>query len=195
MFSEFGLNLTKTETMVFNWQASIHGQYPESIIQLNGHNIDNSTDFKYLGVWISYNNLHIGNKELCYRINSAHSAFAEHRKLLTNLNIRLNTRIMFFNTLVRTRLTYGCHAWKPFQAEIQKINSTHRYLLRNMIWNGHSRINPPPRNTDTPLWPSGDGPSDAESDDPSDAEYDWRYLINNENLYRITRTEPLEIFL
>ena len=186
VFYEFGLNINneKTETMVFNWQPSIHGQYPTSIITLNGFNIKNTTTFKYLGVWINHNDLHIGDEEVEYRINSAHNAFAENRKLLTNFNIKLDTRIMFFNAFVRTRLTYGCHAWKPSSEELRKLDSTHRFFLRSMLWNGHKRVNPPPRPTDTDT-------QESSSEDTSDNEYDWRYKVNNENLYRITKTSPI----
>ena len=50
---------------------------PDSIVSINGNEIKNTNAFKYLGVWISSGNLHIGNKELDYRIGLAHNAFAE----------------------------------------------------------------------------------------------------------------------
>ena len=77
VFEEFGLqiNQTKTETMIINSKSNP----PSSIISLNQVEIKNSTAFKYLGVWISSNTLHIGKEELDHRINSAHNAFAEHR--------------------------------------------------------------------------------------------------------------------
>ena len=51
VFKDFGLtiNLTKTETLVFNWQITPEIPYPESIITLNQKRITNSTAFKYLG--------------------------------------------------------------------------------------------------------------------------------------------------
>ena len=58
--------------MIFNWQTSTHGSYPDSLITLNGKNIKNVTAFKYLGVWMNHNNLHIGDEELSHRINLAH---------------------------------------------------------------------------------------------------------------------------
>ena len=75
VFDEFGLqiNFTKTETMVVNSKNTP----PDSIVSINGNEIKNTNAFKYLGVWISSDNLHIGNKELDYRIGLAHNAFAE----------------------------------------------------------------------------------------------------------------------
>ena len=192
-FSEFGLNVNtdKTETMIFNWHTSTHGSYPNSLITLNGKIIKNVTAFKYLGVWMNHNNLHIGDEELRHRINLAHNAFSENRKLLTNMKIKLNTRIMFLDSLVKTRLTYCCHAWKPSKVEINKIDSTYRYFLRCMIWNGHLRINPPSRTSGS----SSDGSSISSDEDHLDSEdYDWAYVVNNEDLYQITKTKSIRHF-
>lgn len=184
VFSEYGLtiNLEKTETMIFNWNPSVDGVYPNSIITLNNQNISNSTSFKYLGVWITGNCLHIGNQELNHRIDSAHCAFAQSRKLLTNFKITLSTRMLFLNSLVRSCLTYGCHCWKPSSQELSKIESTYRYFMRCMVFNGHKRVNPP-----------SDRQSDLDQDIEED-DVDWRYVINNENLYEITQSSTIQSF-
>ena len=191
VFDEYGLNInhSKTETMIMNWQTS-DGEYPDTIISLNNKNITNSTCFKYLGVWLNHNCLHIGNEELQHRINSAHTAFAENKKLLTNKNIDLSTRVMFLNSLVRSRLTYGCHAWRPSLHEINKLETTYRFFLRCMIYNGHKRVNPPPREGSHSTSSDESGPSD----DEETQQHDWRYVINNETLYQMTRTKTISQF-
>ena len=80
---DFGLqmNLSKTETMILNWNDKMDGTYPISIIQLNQEDLQNTKYFKYLGVWITYNDFNIGNCELQNRINSAKGAFVENKKL------------------------------------------------------------------------------------------------------------------
>ena len=189
VFGEFGLtiNLTKTNTLIFNWNNTHDGEYPTSIASINENPIDNVESFQYLGVWVTGNSICIGNDELNHRINSAHNAFAEHRKLLTNMNIHLSTRIMFLQSLVRSRLTYGCHAWRPNVQELNKIECTYRYFLRCMVWQGHSRINPPPQDSNSS--------TDSTSSDPNntdDEEYDWSYIINNQRLYEITKTTTIK---
>ena len=131
VFIEFGLsiNLNKTETLIFNWNKERDGDYPKSISTLNGQQIKNSTSFKYLGVWFSNNCLSLGQDEISHRINSAHNAFAEHKKLLTNMSINISTRIIFLESLVRSRLIYGSHCWRPTATEINKIETTYRYFL------------------------------------------------------------------
>ena len=182
-FTDFGLNLNllKTESMIMNWNISGDDVYPQSILTINGKAIKNVSAFKYLGVWIKNNSIHIGKEEVEHRVASAHNAFAENRKLLTNQNIELSTRIDFLKALVRSRLTYGCHAWRPSSPELSKFETTYRYFLRCMIWNGHSRINPP----------SSDDDLEDTLDDDS---IDWRYKINNQELYRITKTGTIEEF-
>ena len=189
VFKEFGLivNSDKTETVVLNWQNKPNVTYPETIISMNGVEIKNPSSFKYLGVWISQDTVHIGNAEMNHRIGSAHNAFSENRKLLTNYNIQLQTRIMFLNALVRTRLTYGCHCWRPTTQELGKLESTYRYFLRCMVFNGQKRVNPPTARSSTT---SHSGTSSSSSDDDDDV--DWRYVITNNKLYDITHCKPIK---
>ena len=191
VFEEFGLeiNLDKTKTMIMNsTTTTTDNNYPESIICINGTAIENTPSFKYLGVWITYNKLSIGNEELEHRINSAHIAFSENRKLLTNMNVGLQTRMMFLNALVRSRLTYGCHCWRPNAQEISKIESTYHYFLRCMVYNGHKRVNPPAHRASD----SGSSTTSTESSDDEDT--DWSYIITNKKLLNITCTESLKQF-
>ena len=164
MFKEFGLNinLSKTETMVFNWTGD--NPYPESILTIDETSIKNTKSFRYLGVNFQYNEVSIGEEEMNSRINAAQNAFASSRKLLTNRNISLATRVMFLDSLVRSRLTYGCHAWRPTTPELCKIDATYRYFLRHMVINGYGRVNPPSSDTD-------------DSDEENIVE--WRFIINN----------------
>ena len=181
VFEEFGLqiNQTKTETMIMNST----NPPPASILSINGKNIKNVSAFKYLGVWITCDTLHIGNEELDHRINSAHNAFSEHRSLLTNMNIALSTRIQFFNAFVRTRLTYGCHCWRPSAPELSKIQSAHHYFLRCMIYNGHKRVNPPTSTSDS---------QSSSNDSEEENDIDWRYMISNERIFQIAKTQTIK---
>jgi hypothetical protein len=172
IFQQFGLklNLEKTETLVWNWNE-LDGPYPESILNINDIKLKNVKHFKYLGVWNTYNDPHIGEKELSHRINSAKASFSLHRKMLCNKNIQKSIRVTFLNALVRSRLTYGCHAWRPTNSEISKLSSTYNRFLRSLIPNGFKRM--PPVNVD--------------SDEPN-----WHYRTTNEQLFNITKTMPLD---
>jgi len=51
------------------------------------------------------------------------------------MHVHLSTRVMFLKSLLRSRLTYGCHTWRPTPSEMSKIESTYQYFLRCMVWN------------------------------------------------------------
>ena len=94
-------NISKTETMIWNWNENLDGPYPNSILKIDDIPLNNVKSFRYLGVWSDYNDIHIGETELNHRINSAKCALAENRKILTNRHIQLKIRVSFLNGLVR----------------------------------------------------------------------------------------------
>ena len=178
VFSEFCLNINelKTETMVWNWDEKTDGPQPESIIKIKGTAVKNSKEFKYLGVWNTCDNIHIGDREVKHRIASARGTFAEHCQMLTNRNIPLKLRINLMNSLVRSRLTYGCHAWRPTQTEMYKIESMYNFILRSMVFAGFKRKNPPSSSTD------------------DNADIDWGFILTNKELHSITNTSSITDF-
>ena len=178
VFKEFGLNvnISETETMIWNWNENLDGQYPNSILKIDDTALNNVKSFRYLGVWSDYNDIHIGETELNNRINSAQCAFAENRKLLTNRHIQLKIRVSLLTSLVRSRLTYGCHAWRPATAELAKLSTAYKRFLRSMVTNGYKRVNQP-------------DPSAEKSET-----VDWRYVIKDRDLFSITQTDSIESF-
>ena len=181
-FARFGLsmNLVKTQTMVWNWNEEIDGPYPNTIIKINDQHLENVKEFKYLGVWNTYNDVHIGQRELNHRIGSAAGAYYKNRQLLTNSKVWLKTRVKFMNAIVRSRLIYGCHAWRPTQKEMRKLNATYNSYLRRIVTGGYRRKRPPPKNS-----------SMIEEKTDMDQDYDMGFIINNTKLYQITGQQPL----
>jgi len=76
----------------------------------------------------------------------------------------------------------GVYSRLIFRPELNKIESTYRYFLRSMVWNGHARVNPPRQD-----------PADDSSDETDDV--DWSYVINNEKLYSVTGTSNVQDFI
>ena len=146
--TEFGLymNLTKTETLIFNWNLGKPIQipqapYPESICTLTNNkneaiNIKNSETFKYLGAYSQIDDSSIGKTEIDHRITSATCKFFELKNFFKNRKIKLATRIKFFNSLVRSRLTYLASGWTITKSELDKIQSATTSLLRHMVKGG-----------------------------------------------------------
>ena len=136
-YQRFGLqiNAAKTKTMIFNYRyidVNIT-TYPTSITKLGDQNIENVKTFRYLGELIKFDEPSTGDSEIQLRISLAEVKFYELIKKLTNYNIYLKTRIIIFNTIVRSRLTYSCQTWNVTQAQMSKINSAYVGMLRKLV--------------------------------------------------------------
>ena len=144
VFSKFGLNINiqKTKTMIFNFkyvEMNYDFTYPKSIVTLEDQPIENVKQFRYLGDEVRFNEPSTGDTEVDLRINIALAKFYEIIKKLTNYKIRLSTRVLILNSLVRSRLTYSCQTWNLTQSQMQRINSTYITMLRKLVRNGCKR--------------------------------------------------------
>ena len=126
----FSSLLTKTTIFVHK------GDYPTSISKLHGKTIDNVSIFRYLGAQIDYKNHFTGDTEINTRIDSAEGKFYQHGRKFTNENISLKTRVTLLNSLVRSRLTYGCQVWSLTANQYGLLNATYNRMLRIMVRNG-----------------------------------------------------------
>ena len=140
VFKRFKLkiNIGKTKTMIFNFNGQ-DDEYPESILSLDGERIDNVKTFKYLGSQVQYDQPTTGDTEITCRIDMAESKFYEHGKKLMNFKIHLSTRVSILNSLVRSRLTYGCQTWTLTHAQKARLDSAYLSMLRKMIRGGYAR--------------------------------------------------------
>ena len=142
IFIKFGLsiNIKKTKTMIFNFELVKENYdnmcYPESIVELDNIAIENVITFRYLGDEIKHDEPSTGDAEMNLRISLAQAKFYEIIKNLTNHRIYLRTRVLVFNSLVRSRLTYSCQTWNATQTQMNKINSVYMGMLRKLVWNG-----------------------------------------------------------
>jgi len=172
VFISYGLHIneTKTETMILNYKFfEGDDEYPKSIINLQNKPLQNSTDFKYLGSYLSKNDPNTGDIEINHRIQMANSKFASMSNLLQNSSIHLATRIKFLNSFVRSRLTYSSQNWNLTKGQFERLDVTYRKLLRRMFKGGFKRC-------------------DAN-------EGDFRYKIDNEKLHAICRTSDVSNFV
>ena len=141
VFQRFGLkiNATKTETMILNYKNLSSEEYPESIVTLNGTDLRNVKEFKYLGANVHHEEPNTGEVELNLRFQLANSKFAEMSNLLQNHYIHLRTRIKFLDSFVRSRLTYSCQNWNLNQAQFDRLDVAYRRFLRRMVRGGFKR--------------------------------------------------------
>ena len=139
-FRRFGLqiNVSKTKSMIFNYDKN-EEEYPDVICNLEGGRIDNVKIFQYLGSNINYNESLTGDGEVNQRIESAESMYYQYAKKLMNHHVHLVTRVKIFNSLIRSRLTYGCQTWTLNSTQLSRLSSFHCGLLRRMVRGGFKR--------------------------------------------------------
>ena len=166
VFKRFRLsiNVSKTKTMIFNY-AEPPEQYPTSIAKLDDEEVGNVKSFKYLGGIIQFDQPTTGDTEITTQIDMAEAKFYEHGKKLMNHKIRLSTRILILNSLVRSRLTYGCQTWTLNNRQKERVNSAYTSMQRKMVRGGYHR-----------------------------KENEWGYKLTNQDILSLCKTESIDAF-
>jgi len=166
-FQKFSLSINskKTKTMILNHQFTGEA-YPETVCQLNGNNIDNVKTFIYLGSCIKYDEPNTGNTEIELRIDYAENSLYQYSKKFFNQKISIKTRVQIMNSMVRSRLVYGCQTWSMTKLVLQKIKAAYSGFLRKMIKGGFRR-----------------------------KEDSWGFVLTNENIRQQCSTEDIEVFI
>ena len=126
----------------------------------------NVEKYKYLGSQIQYNQTNTGDTELSSRINMAESKFYQQGMKFMNRKIKLSIRVSILNSLVRSRLTYGCQTWTLDKRQTDKISSVYVTMLRKMIRKGFER-----------------------------REGEWALQYSNQQILNICKTESIEDFV
>ena len=137
-----------------------------SFAHVNNEAVDNVTVFHYLGSQIHYQQAMTGEAEITSRIDMAESKFYEHGKKFMNYKINLSSRISILNSLVRSRLTYGCQTWMLTLARKDRLDSTYCSMVRKMVRGGYKRK-------------------------PNE----WGYQFTNANLLELAKTEAVSSFV
>ncbi len=182
-FSRYGLRMSyeKTETMAFNVDEDIKDQ--KSLLTVNGVEIKNVRQFRYLGHLIT--NSGKSSAFLQLRISSAFEKWNELKHILTDREIYLSTRMKILTACVRSRLLYSVQAWELSGAELQKIDVIWNGFLRKMIAGGYARKNAPLQSQRK----KGIDPATQVK-----GVLDWAFKISNTRLHEITNTQPIQDF-
>ena len=183
-FTAYGLsiNQTKTETLILNWQLGKNKnleEYPKSVITMRSKPIKNVQTFRYLGATEAFNSSGTSDTEINNRIAAAKGKFFELKSLFTNHKVHLQSRLMFLNSLIRSRLTYASQTWTLTKKQLEKLEQTVTYLQRFMIKGGFQRRS---KKID---YTTKDGRSGEFS----------KILITNEEVGKICKSEPISKFI
>ena len=99
-------------------------------------------------------------------MDSATARFYALSNKFFNHKIALKTRVKILNSLVRTRLTYGCSTWCLTVQQQKRMDSEYTCLLRKMVRGGYKR--------------------------KPDS---YSYVYTNEKLHDMCNTTPLHLFI
>ena len=165
-FKRFNLTINETKTKTMILNYNQVEEYPSTITTLDNMPIDNVKFFIYLGCLICYDEPATGESEINLRIDSAENKFYQHGNKFMNHKIHLTTRVNLLNSLVRSRLAYACQTWTLTKSQIDQLSSVYTSMIRKMVRKGYRR--------------KGDT---------------WSFVLTNEQLLQIGKTEDLKSFI
>ena len=85
----------------------VKDEEPDTIISLRNFLLQNSTELKHIGSYISQNEPNTGDIDVNDHIQMAYAKFATMVNLLQNSKINLETRIKFLDSFVCRRFMYS----------------------------------------------------------------------------------------
>ena len=136
-FQNFGLTLSTSKTETMSWRTPENIKNESTIISVNNKPLKNVRKFKYLGDWISDDIKN--NSLLSYQFGSSYAKWNEWKDVLTDHRIRLKTRVMFAESVIRSRLTYAVQTDRLKVAQRKQIDSVWARMLRKMVKNGFAK--------------------------------------------------------
>ena len=139
-FRQYRLNIntSKTKTMILSQQHD-EREYPKSIATLRGKQLENVRTYRYLGCEIKYDEPTTGETELNFRCDAAACKFYSLGRNMMNTKIRLKTRVLMLNSLVRSRIVYSSQTWSVTKTQINRMNSLYISLIRKMAKGEYKR--------------------------------------------------------
>ena len=129
-YAKLGLkiNIGKTELIQYSPTPC---QNPATL-QIDDTPLKNVDSFKYLGSYIAANCQL--DDEINYRIQQASRAYGRLRKrVFSNKNITLSTKVMVYNAVVISSLLYGSETWALYSHHSRLLKNFHMSSLRKLL--------------------------------------------------------------
>lgn len=121
------VNYKKTQYMLYN-------QADADLVTLEGKNLKQVEDFKYLGSW-----LQSSKRDMEIRIGQAWHALSKMDKLWKS-NLQRSLKIQFFRATVESVLLYGAECWTLTNQMSNRLDGTYTRMLRAVLgvsWKDH----------------------------------------------------------
>ena len=126
----FGLTISIKKTVLY--QVSPAQRLPPPSISIDGSELKNVDQFKYLGSIMSSDGTL--SKEIESRISKASQSLGRlWSRVMDNWNIKLSTKLKVYKAVVLTSLLYGCETWTLYRKQIKQLESFHMRSLRRIM--------------------------------------------------------------
>lgn len=94
------------------------------------YTFENVEEFKYLGSIITSDNNEA--REVQARVKAANRAYFALLSIMKSRDVRRDTKILLYKTLIRSVATYGCETWATTQRSANVLDVFERKLLRRI---------------------------------------------------------------
>ena len=137
-YTRLGLSINVQKTQVL-YQPAPNDEARNPNIVLNDETLDNIHEFAYLGSHVSAD-VNIDN-EIQYRLRCASSSFGKLRtRVFENHDIRTQTKMMVYSSVVLPTLLYASEAWTTYRRHIKTLEKFHQRCIRKILkikWQDH----------------------------------------------------------
>ncbi len=135
-YSRLGLEINASKTKVICQPPPGTQEALQPVFQLNGANLENVNDFAYLGSHLA-SNARI-DAEIHYRLRCANASFGKLKnRVFNNRDLRPDTKILVYRTVVLTTLLYSSESWVTYRHHLKELEKFHQRSLRfilNISW-------------------------------------------------------------
>ena len=121
------LNISKTECMTISKTP----QAPICNLQSNGKKVKQVNRFKYLGYSLTSDGR--CTSEVQKRIATAKVTFKKLSTIMTNRNIKMNTKYRILKAYVWSTLLYGCECWTITNSIKMKLEAAEMWFMRRIL--------------------------------------------------------------
>ena len=127
----FGLEVSLKKTEVLH-QSAPHEEYRPPHISIGDTELKTTQQFTYLGCTIS-SDAKI-DKEVDSRLAKANSSFGSlYKRVWNSKNLKSNTKIRVYRSVVLTTLLYGSETWVTYRSHIRLLERFHQRCLRTIL--------------------------------------------------------------
>ena len=129
--SRYGLAISIKKTEVL-YQPPPRAEHANPSIHIRGQQLKSVQSFRYLGSTLSSSATI--DDEITHRISQANASYGRLRsRVFNDHDIRLETKIRVYESVVLSSLLYGCETWTMYSRHLKTLERFHQRKLRTIM--------------------------------------------------------------